>query len=472
MRPVHPAAPSRRTVLSTVPVLAGALTLAGAGGCSYLDGAAPGSLERALRRMHSLPTDARATTPPADITTSHVAAEAVAALSEGLLTQRLENAPTANALASPVGINLTLAMLYAQAEVLGPGVGGVLGEDASSAPLSATERDTMWRRVQLALQRFDTSSVRELEAFDPQELPDKPLLHLASNVLLVGDAKEVVNQDYVDAVRAWYDSPVSTVALEHASKALDAWASLHTGGMIKSSGIQVSPDLRLVVQNALLLAARWALPFDPSNTLESQPFHLPGGKQVSADLMEVSTRLALVEETGWRAVRVPYAASDAKTQTAGGLAVDVILPDEPVPPTALAPGTWAQATRALSEVDSDGLELSQVRLRLPRLDLTTEAADIMDQLAKMGVRLESVEHIGSDLAVGQTTQQVRMVVDEEGTVAAALTEGAVSVSAPVPPEGPAEFFVDHPYVLRVVDTSTQVTVFEAVIMDPSSRSAL
>lgn len=452
-------------------MLAGTLALASAGGCSSLGGVAPGSSERALRHVRPLSSDAKATTPPADASTLQVAAEAVAVLSEDLLRLRLQDNPMANTMICPVGISLLLAMLYAQADPIEAGVAKALGAAPEAGQTSPTDRDTMWRLVQLSLNRFDVGSLRELEAFDPQKLPEKPLLHVANNLLVMDGRQSDVKQEYVEAVRTWYDAEVGTVSLGNATEALNAWASLHTGGQIKESGIQVHSDVRLILQNAVLFAARWAMPFESTNTLEAQPFHLPDDKQTSADLMEVTANLALVEESGWRAVRVPYTASDTP-KADKGLAVDIVLPDQPVSPTTLGPGVWAQATDALSEIGDNPRDLTAVRLRLPRLDLTTGAADLVKQLGDIGVPLADVEHIGADLSVDQATQQAQMVMDEKGTVAAALTEASVEVEASIDPTYEAEFFADHPYVLRVVDTATQVTVFEAVVMDPSSTSAL
>lgn len=468
MRAPVPACPSRRSVVLGVPALATAAALSGLGGCAALEGVAPGSPTRALRAIDSLPSQVRPTSPPADVTTSMVAADAASSLGSRLLRQRLEASPGSNALVCPAGLSLSLAMLYAQAPSLGQGVADLLGAGSDD---DATARDTMWRRAQLALQRFDTLSVRELQHFDPDRLPEQPLLHLASNLLLVGSAKDTVNQSYVDAVRTWYDAAVSYVALDRAAEAANAWTSLHTGGLVRRSGLQLDGSTRLVLQNAVLLAARWTLPFRPTDTLQDQVFHLPGQGRSRADLMVATAHLPLVEDTQWRALRLPYGPV-AKEGSGKGLVLDVVLPRKTVHPTELGTQAWSQATAALTELERKGRSGPEVRVRLPRLDLTTEATDLLQELSSLDVELGSLEHIGPELVVNQTVQQARLVVDEEGTVAAALTEVQVGVSAPLPAADPVEFFVDHPFVARIVDAATGMPVFEAVVVDPASRSAL
>ncbi len=462
-------APTRRTVVGLA-ALTGA-ALAGLTGCSALEGVAPGSSARALRAMHSLPTQAKPTTPPADVTTSTAAAQAASSLSRRLLTQRLDASPTSNALVCPVGITLLLALLYAQAPKLGKGVPELLGAPGSN-DTDATQRDTQWRRAQLALERFDVATLRQLQSFDAKKLPSKPLVHVANNLLLVGSAKDSVSQSYVDAARIWYDADINYIALDRASDALDAWATLHTGGMIRKSGIRLDSNTRLVIQNAVLLAARWSLPFRGTDTLKDQVFKQPGDAESRADLMTATGHFTLVERTDWQALRLPYGVMDPSQSTGKGLALDVVLPRHTVSPTELGEDVWAEATAALSAAEDKGKQGPQVRLRLPRLDLTTEATDLLAELGSMGVQLGNLDHIGSGFAVDQTAQQARLVVDEEGTVAAALTEANVATSLPLQEEKPLEFFADHPFVARIVDTATGMPVFEVVVMDPASRSAL
>ena len=63
-------------------------------------------------------------------------------------------------------------------------------------------------------------------------------------------------------------------------------------------------------------------------------------------------------------------------------------------------------------------------------------------------------------------QQVRLIVREDGTVAAAVSEHGDAATAPN--LGPiTDFHVDHPYVMRLRDLSTGVALFEAVINGPS-----
>ena len=62
-------------------------------------------------------------------------------------------------------------------------------------------------------------------------------------------------------------------------------------------------------------------------------------------------------------------------------------------------------------------------------------------------------------------QQVRLIVREDGTVAAAVSEHGGAAAAPNP--GPTtDFHVDHPYVLRLRDLSTGLALFSSKVSLP------
>ena len=204
----------------------------------------------------------------------------------------------------------------------------------------------------------------------------------------------------------------------------------------------------------------------------------------------------LVTGKGWRALRLHYTAgSDSPSSSSGtdseavapgsgspsssaagssapgpgsgagasNLAMDVILPDSVVSPADLPASTWGEATAALTTATAE----QQVALKLPKLDLASGVMDLFPVLTAMGVELGSLDHIAEDIDANQAAQQVRLIVDEEGTVAAALTEIGVVAAAAPDSSSPVEFTVDHPYVLRIVDLTSGVAIIEAAILNPA-----
>ena len=332
---------------------------------------------------------------------------------------------------------------------------------ARAHPGTPPPRDLVWSAVQRALRRFDVAGPEQLRSFNPDAIPETPLVHIANNILVVGE--HVVRQDYLEAAKHWYDAEISRTPLAEAKTALDAWADLHTGGLIKQSAIVLRPDTVLVLQNAFLFAARWERRFTKASTIEKQPFTRADGSTSRADLMTSTRPYTLVAGPGWRALRLPYNSGGAT----GGptLAMDVILPNRVISPAGLPASTWGEATRLLTAAQAED-RATRVRLRLPRLDLSSQPTDLTGVVESLGVPLGSQDHIGPNVSVSQVVQQVRLTVAEEGTVAAALTEITARSGALAGWED--DFVVDHPYVLRIADQASGIALIEAAVLDPAA----
>ena len=455
---------------------------------------------QALARLDVLRSSVPVENVPLDEAPRRARAVAAAdAIGARMLTSALAADPRGNAVASPVGMALVLAMLYAGADASGTGIGPALGFDEADVrdePLPGA-RDRTWRAIQSCLQRFDTADAAALEGFDPGAIPDSPLLHVANNTLII-DEDTRIEQSYVDAVQRWYGSEVGRVGSDGARAALDAWTTLHTGGLIRKSAIQITPNTRLVLQNAILFAARWAKPFKAENTSKGASFTRADGGRTRADMMHITGSFTLVKGEGWRALRLPYAtgapdgAADAgadigdRPDGAGagtgigdrrggtGLAMDIILPDAVASPADLPPSTWGAATRALNRAERLPRGDFDVIVGLPRLDLNPGAVDLIPLLEELGIGIWGLEltHIAPCLILEQAFQQTRLLVDEAGTVAAALTEAAfMRAAAHAAPRRTKRFICDRPYVLRVVDLDSGAAVFEAAVLDPARRGA-
>ena len=396
---------------------------------------------------------AHETTMPSDVA-PQVASAAAACdqLGGGLLAHYLKADSSTTAMASPLSLALTLAILADGAtDAATQGYDSILG-------LSGEDRDRAWSAIQNSLNRYDG----DLKGFDPDKIPDKPLVHLANHVLIADEKDLEVKQSYLDEVLRWFSAEIEQVGLDSMKENLDAWASRNTAGLIPRSGITITKDTRLVVQNALLFSAQWDSPFKAEDT-SPQDFTLAGGKTVKANLMHDTRSIPYTTGQGWAAVRLKYASGEDGTDS--NLALDVVLPDAGTPPSAMDAGTWAAASKALDEA-----EAREVRLALPKVDLTSEPKELLDFLKEQGLKPDGLDRIAPELTLAQVVQQVRLILDEEGTVAAALTEGGAEAMAAPEPDKPVELTVDHPYVLRLRDLTSGTALLEAAVMNPTVKT--
>ena len=383
-------------------------------------------------------------------------ADAVTACDElgaQLLNHLLTQSPGTNALASPLSLALALALVADGAtDATTQGYDKLLG-------VSGQERDQTWSAVQTALNRND----RSLDGFDPGKPPETPLVHVANHVVVVDRKDLTVSQTYLDTVLRWFSAQIEKVPLGDLADNLSKWADKNTAGLIKKTGIQVTSDTALVLQNALLFAAQWDTPFKAEDTREGT-FTRADGSTTQTKFMHGTRTIPYAYGQGWAAVRLGYQGGELDGQ---GLAMDVVLPNQGTSPADLPPATWAQASAALDQAAA-GPDQNEVKIVLPKLDLTSGPVELLEMLKALGLDTSSLDGIALGLSISQVVQQVRLLVDEEGTVAAALTEVGLTAGAAPDQSKPIDFVVDHPYVLRLRDLATGTTLVQAAIMDPTA----
>ena len=410
-------------------VAAGMLALAGCGG-----GAAQGTTLRGDGEARAVPLAAA----PA------VAGVVDATRRIGVTT--LATAPKdGNTVVSPSSLAMALAMLTE----------GARGEtlEALETMLGATgeERRDAIAALRGALLAYDGDPALATA----KELPDRPLIHLANQVV-VDDGYEP-SLAYLDALVDVFDVGVQTTDLstQAGMDVLSAWIKQHTGGLIEKTAIEPDADLRLVLQDVILLAARWRTPFNPAWTAPL-PFTLPDGTEVETETMGAMETWAFAEVDGWQAIRLPYVEA---------LHADILLPPAGTDPAEASADLLARVSVAL-----DAATPSLVVLSLPTLDVGPDKLGLLEILPAIGAPVlcsdgPDLSGIGpGDLCVLQAAQQAVLRVDEEGTVAAAVTEIGVGESAAPQPDHELRF--NRPYLFTISHAETGWPLFLAAIRDP------
>jgi serine protease inhibitor len=431
----RPSPAHRRTTATAAMAATAALALTACGPAA--DGPAAGEgLER---------SDAeRAVIAVADAPAS---ADAVRATEElGLLALRATEEPEENALVSPASLSFALALL---AECADGDTAAALDEALGA---SGTDRTSAYNALQGALAEHDGDPA----VAQDDELPEKPVLHLANQAVI--DDELEVDPAYLDRIATAFDAGFQRTDLgsDTGKKVLDAWVNQHTGGLIEKSAIEPDLDLRMVLQNAVLLAARWETPFAESSTTD-EDFTGPSGTEPT-EMLHAAESFAYAESDGWAAVRLPYVDT---------FHADVLLPPAGTDPADVSSGTLTALTTAL---DAETPRL--VDLAMPSLELEPPPLDLAPAMEEAGLGglygapdLSGIT-TSADLRVSQAMQQAYLSLDEAGTVAAAVTEIAMKESAAVPADPEVTMRVDRPYLLRIAHTETKLPLFLAAVRSP------
>lgn len=354
-----------------------------------------------------------------------------------------------NVVVSPASLTIALAMLA-------PGASGP-GEEELTRLLGdiSTQASAGLGALLTSLSEWEGDP----SAFDPEEIPETPLLHVANRAVIDDDF--TVNDAYLDALSRDFDAGITVADLADpgTKEILDVWVEHHTAGLIPESAIEPDADLVLVLQNAVLFAAQWQFPF-PEYSTQAKPFTTSSGEVIETDMMQGMVTISYVEQDGWTAITLPYTE---------GFSAMFALPSEGTDPLAAGAEETAVVLHNLESALREATPVP-VRVQIPILDTST-TTDVVPILRSLGISAIFDPSSGSfegisdaEIAVAEIVQQAVLRVTEEGTVAAAVTEMGMAVtSAPVVE---TEFRADRPFIMTVFESEFGWDVFQTVIRDP------
>ena len=346
-----------------------------------------------------------------------------------------------------------LSAYFALAMVADGAAGDTLAEFSALLGCSAAEFDALC--AGLMQQFMDTAGSTELS--------------IANSAWIDTCEALVVEESWLNAIKAAMGAEVVSADLstQEAVAAINAWINEHTKGLIPSlCGEPYQDDVMLVLLNALYFKAKWQSPFDANNT-HTEDFMVANGETVQAEFMQDwGCYRDYIELEGVRGTVLPY--DDGKT------AFLALLPEE---------GTDVRAFAATLDAECIGTYLSAVRenayldLLLPKFTVETKFP-MNDALKAMGLmqafdpekaNFSAMGHAGEDpLYIGNVLQKVKLIVDEEGTEAAAVTEVIMASGCAMPENRPVELHFDRPFAYAVIDLATGVPLFQGVMENPAA----
>lgn len=238
---------------------------------------------------------------------------------------------------------------------------------------------------------------------------------------------------------------------------INGWVADATDGMIDRMIAELPEELQLVLINAIAMDAKWQISFDPYANGENV-FHAPGG-DVMVTFMNNEFYADYGERENVQLLRLNY--RDC------GLTMLIALPE--------AGGVEA----VLDGLCAEGLgyfefreEPVKVKLSMPRTDISV-TNPLTETLQTLGIRQAfsgSADFSGiteeMPLRIDSVLQRARLILDEEGTRAAAVTMISMEATAVRPPKEIVEFRMDRPFAFVIADEISGVVCFAGIVADP------
>ena len=251
--------------------------------------------------------------------------------------------------------------------------------------------------------------------------------------------------------------PIDTADGAAAAETVNRWVSQSTRGLIPTivteSAVQ---GQELVLVNTVYLKADWTEPFLPEYTRDGQ-FTTDDNRSVTVPFMHdrepVDRRFVQLE--GADAVELPY--------QGGELAMWLIVPRNPAGLAAVEESLDAETLTALHSAAQTGL----VDLTMPKWEQTLPPTDLLKWLCPLGFCAGAgFDGIAGGIFITAALHGAKVIVDEEGTEAAAATAMAFAESGPPPAD--LTIVADRPFLWAIIHQDTGALLFVGRLVDPAA----
>lgn len=362
-----------------------------------------------------------------------------------LYNQFLKNRTSPNTLVSPASVMLALAMTYNGAD--------------------GTTRDAMARALEIEGMSLDEANRAFADLRSSLDSADPKIQLKIANSLWARNGF-VVKPSFLARNKQYYDADITNLNFANPSAAdtINSWVNKNTDGKIQKIVERIKPDEVLFLINALYFKGQWQFEFDKKNT-KDDVFRLPGGEQKKLPMMsQTSQSYMYYKGKDFQSVALPYGT--------GRVSMYVFLPDEQ--------SSLDQFERNLTvenwETWMKSFGLAPGDLKLPRFKVGW-SADLNDALKALGMaeafdparadfsQMAELRN-GNKLYISEVKHKTWAEVNEEGTVAAAVTSVGISLTSVQAPREKFVMKVDRPFFFAIRDNATGVLLFMGSITNP------
>lgn len=248
----------------------------------------------------------------------------------------------------------------------------------------------------------------------------------------------------------------------HAANEINEWVNNKTKGLIPSliKADMLDPTLtRLVAVNSIYFKGLWKSRFQPENT-KMRPFNAGNGNVYKVPMMSqlsvFNISLATTPQgLKYKVIELPYHGNN--------ISMLIVLPtEEDTPLSQVIPHISTATVQSWTKL----MHMRKVRLLIPKFTADAEV-DLKDPLSALGITNMFSEnadfrHLSAEpLQVAKALQKAKIVVNEDGTKAAAATT-AILLARSSPPW----ITVDRPFLFLIRHNPTGTVLFMGQINEP------
>jgi len=305
------------------------------------------------------------------------------------------------------------------------------------------------------LQEINETYLKLMEEMIPVD--PRVVMEIANSVWV--EKRLTVKQPYIDALKTWYLAEARNIDVTDpgAVDMVNNWIEEKTHDKIQDMLDYLSPDLAMLLINAIYFNGKWRYQFDAEDT-QNRPFYIAPGESVQVPMMYQEENFAVTLTGNATLVELPYGQ--------GNYSMVVMLPDEGVSLTEAAATLnsedWAEWMHQLS------YGTTEVQLSLPKFEYEYRR-ELKDDLVALGMGIafsgaaDFSNITDQGIFISRVLHQTFIRTDEEGTEAAAATVVEFEFTS-IPSTTVVN--VNRPFLYFIRETTTGTIVFMGQVVDP------
>lgn len=306
------------------------------------------------------------------------------------------------------------------------------------------------------LQEINETYLKLMEDMIPVD--PRVVMEIANSVWV--EKRMVVREPYIDALKTWYLAEARSIDVTdpNAVDIVNGWIEEKTHDRIQDMLDYLSPDLAMLLINAIYFDGKWRYQFDADNT-QNRPFYITPGESVQVPMMYQEENFAVMHTGNATLVELPYGQ--------GNYSMVVMLPDAGVAlaeaAATLGSEEWAEWMHQLS------YGATEVQLSLPKFEYEYKR-NLNDDLTSLGMGVAFDPYnadfsniTDQDIFISRVLHQTFIRTDEEGTEAAAATVVEFEFTS-IPSTKVVN--INRPFLYFIRETTTGTIVFMGQVVDP------
>lgn len=292
------------------------------------------------------------------------------------------------------------------------------------------------------------------------------------------DDEYIVDEAWLGTIRSLLDAEAfqTDISSSDAMDNMNSWIKDATNGLIeKMIEEPLHQDARLALFNTIYFKANWISPFEKEDTC-TEAFTLADGQTIAVDMMnKYHAHFAYLSNDIAEGIVLPYYGyNDKSGELDANLAFVALKPKGEA-------AVREMCDKLTDEVVKDLLvnrQTTWVNIKLPKFEIAFEQ-ELNERLQNMGL-IEAFDEdyanfdrmgqtkSGNNLYISLVCQKAKVIVDEEGTEAAAVTEVAMDSTASELIAEPINVYFDEPFFYMIMDMDKEIPLFIGIIDNPAA----